>query len=128
MEPPARTTALATCAVRAHGQAGKPLTTNDTREHKGGPKTFSFVNLRVLCGYRFYLFSFALRLICAFSSFETGQPAFAAFASSLNFASSTFGTRAFRSRSTLVMAQPTSFCSRLTLATVRISSAVKPFF
>src|SRR5205085_6436700 len=100
------------------GEAGKPNTQVESVSHA----------IEEYETGRSYLFSLAFRLICAFSSFETGHPLFAALASSLNLASSMLGTRAFSSRSTLVIAQPPSFCSRLTLAAVRISSAVNPAF
>src|SRR5258708_39014218 len=57
---------------------------------------------------RIQLTSVASRVILAFRSLETGQPALALAASSSNFASSAPGTLAFNVRCTAVMAKPSA--------------------
>ena len=70
--------------------------------------------------------SAASRLMSAFSSFDTGQPALALAASSRNVALSVPGIFARNVRCTLVMAKPSACFSRVTSAWVFISSAVMP--
>src|SRR4051812_21415678 len=66
----------------------------------------------------------ASSVMLALRSLETGQPALALAASSSKVFWSAPGTLAFKTRWTVVMAQPPSTCSRVTSADVSICSAV----
>src|ERR1700680_75026 len=71
-----------------------------------------------------YPSSFAVIVIFAFSTFDTGHPLFASSAALLNAAASAVGTRAETSRCTAVIAHPESSFSIVKVAVVEMLSAV----
>src|SRR6266851_169036 len=72
-----------------------------------------------------YPSSFAVIVMFAFSTFDTGHPLFAFSAALLNAAASAFGTRAETSRCTAVIAHPESSFSIVKVAVVEMLSAVR---